>query len=109
MSCHAVGKVAASKPFVFAGTVFKTDGTPQTNAAVKLMNPGLTMEIRNMKTDANGNFYSLEPLSSLSIMDLHPVVSVGNRDLTMNVMLISGNCNSCHVAGGMGRKRIEMD
>ena len=112
MSCHAAGQSAASKTFSFAGTIYKADGvTFQPNAVVKLMNANFSMEIRNMKTDANGNFYSLEPLSSVAITDLHPVVSVDNREISMgNNMLISGSCNLCHTpANPLGKNRLRID
>ncbi len=55
MSCHSVGG-AGSPAFSVAGTVFRSNGTVQTNATVNLYIQNTNTLTASLQTDDSGNF-----------------------------------------------------
>lgn len=59
MACHKTGGLAPSTAiFTAAGTVYRSDGSAQSNARVKLYAHGTSNLQADLSTDALGNFYT---------------------------------------------------
>jgi hypothetical protein len=99
MSCHGKnGEAKSNGWFVVAGTVFQADKqTPNPNAIVTLYSQahGVGNVVHTIQADANGNFYTTEPIDFGA--GLYPVVqSSGGAVQYMNNLIRVGSCNGCH-------------
>ncbi len=103
--CHN-GDNANIKTFSVAGTVYKSDGTIQTNATVSLYVPNSNFLLASITTDNSGNFFTEEAVSGLAQgVSVEVEGDIGIRAMTMNPTV--GSCNSCH--NGTDRARIIAD
>ncbi len=98
MNCHYQG----NNPYVYqvAGTVYQLDNltTPYPNATIYFYTgPNGTGTLAgSMEVDANGNFYTTEPVDfSLGV---YPAVvgSQGEPAIYMSNFITLGECNTCH-------------
>ena len=98
LSCHAKGSAQANRHFMFAGTIYKANGTPLEGAEIRLRDPDTEM-LWGACSDVHGNF-SLSPAQ-----DIPANVAVGARNATgarqHATVIANGNCNAsgCHGPG----------
>lgn len=102
MDCHVVGGSAETAAiFSAAGTAFKSDGSVQTDATIKLYIHGTNTLAASIATDDSGNFYTSTPVDGLFTgngavtgVDVEAAGPGGSRN--MPGLVTNGNCNSCH-------------
>ncbi len=98
--CHAAG--GAGDRFYASGTVYRSGSTPLVDASVRLYIHNTNTLVAEMPTDANGNFYSLDPVDGLFVgMGLVSGTDVeirgpGGALTNMPGLVTEGSCNSCH-------------
>jgi hypothetical protein len=107
LSCHRSGGAASSRIFTVAGTVYKNDGSAQTNASVVLYPDGSNTAQATISTDGAGNFYTAQAVASLVpaagqqfALGARVVVRVGSNSRSMPGVITNGSCNQCHSPGG---------
>lgn len=107
--CHSVGDAGGSE-FYVGGTVYRSNGSPQTNATIRLYVHNTNTLVKTLQTDGSGNFYTTDVISELHIPGGPAVVGVdavlegpsgGMR--TMPGVVSDAHCNVCHIAGVNGR------
>lgn len=92
--CHN-GDNANIKVFSVAGTVYKSDGTIQTNATVSLFVPNSNFLLASIDTDDSGNFFTTDTVSGLSQgVSVEVEGEIGIRSMNLNPTV--GSCNGCH-------------
>lgn len=88
--------------FTVAGTVYEADGSPSPDATVELWTKGAGMGelIVAVEADANGNFFTTEPIDFFAGA-AYPFVRAadGVRTTQMPFPTKSGACNICHAGG----------
>jgi mono/diheme cytochrome c family protein len=110
LSCHRTGGSGAAKGvFTVAGTIYRSDGTAQTNATVNvyLDNPR-TLQAA-LPTDGLGNFFTTQAVSALVpapgmqfAVGARTEVSTSAGVRSMPGIITNGSCNACHGAAGAG-------
>ena len=91
-----------------AGTVYKSDGSVQTNATVNLYIKDTNTLVASLDTDDSGNFYTTEYVDGLfyaggPFVSGVDVVVQGTTGLrTMPGSITTGACSACH-GNGQGR------
>jgi hypothetical protein len=118
MTCHRSGGTGAAKGiFTVAGTVYRNDGSAQTNATVVLVPTGSNTAQATLSTDGLGNFFTTQTVASLvpaagQQFALGANVTVrpsGGSPRTMPGVITNGSCNSCHSpGGGVGRVTAQL-
>ena len=117
MNCHKSSGTAATKIFTVAGTVYRNDGSAQTNATVVLTPSGSNTAQATLTTDGAGNFYTMQAVASLvpaqgQQFALGANVTVrpsGGTARAMPGVITNGSCNSCHSQnGGVARVTAQM-
>ncbi len=115
MSCHiAGGAAAANGVFTVSGTVYKSNGTAQTNATVRLYAVNTNSVIVSMATDGSGNFYTSQAISQLKVAGGPATVDGANAVVvganggvhTMPGVVTNGACSGCHGAPNGNRKIV---
>jgi mono/diheme cytochrome c family protein len=118
MTCHSSGGSGAAKGiFTVAGTVYRNDGSAQTNATVILVPSGSNTVQATLTTDGLGNFFTTQSVAALvpasgqqfaqgANVTVRPT---GGSSRTMPGVITNGSCNSCHsTAGGVGRVTAQL-
>lgn len=112
-TCHTSGGSAEAEGIFYAsGTVYTSNGAPQTNATVRLYVHNTNTIAALIETDDSGNFYHLDPIQGLSTGDGQLVegvdveVDTPNGTRSMPGLVTNGGCNGCHHTGNGGNGRI---
>jgi hypothetical protein len=108
MNCHRTNGTAASRTFTVAGTVYRNDGSAQTNATVVLTPSGSNTAQATLTTDGSGNFYTMQAVASLvpaagqqyALGANVTVRPTGGTARSMPGVITNGSCNSCHSPNG---------
>jgi Regulator of chromosome condensation (RCC1) repeat len=118
MTCHRSGGTGAAKGiFTVAGTVYRNDGSAQTNATVILVPSGSNTIQATLTTDGLGNFFTTQTVAALvpaagQQFALGANVTVrpaGGTSRTMPGVITNGSCNSCHSSsGGVARVTAQL-
>lgn len=103
MACHGPNGLGPGR-FTVAGTAFTNERLPNPNATLRLStkaNGGGTV-VLTLEADANGNFYTTEPVPLPDTL-LFPKVesAVSEASNYMPFSTASGACNMCHVGGNL--------
>jgi hypothetical protein len=105
-----VGIGGGGPEFYVGGTVYKSNGTAQTNATVRLFVKDTNTVLATLQTDNSGNFYTTEVIDGLHIPGGPFVDGVnvqlegpGGSIMTMPGVVSDAHCNVCHVSGVNGR------
>jgi hypothetical protein len=110
LSCHKVGGEAeAVAVFAAAGSIYQSNGAPQTNAFIHLYVPGTNTVAASLETDASGNFYTSDVIAGLPSgagVDAE-VEGAGGKKINMTSTVKNGGCNTCH--NGKVTSKIAMD
>lgn len=92
--CHN-GDNENIKVFGVAGTVYKSDGTIQTEATVNLYAPNSNFLLASIETDNSGNFFTTDQISGISQgVSVEVEGEIGIRTMPQNPSV--GSCNNCH-------------
>ena len=98
MTCHAAGLNAYRLPWTVAGTVYADPdaGADTGIAGAEVLLTDNDGKQITMVTNAAGNFYTSEPLSTGPYRDVQ--IQRGSKRLRMNltVQAAVGDCNLCH-------------
>jgi hypothetical protein len=96
LSCHSLNG-NANPIFTLAGTLYKADGSPQTNGKINFYPHTSNMLTGCIVTNNLGNFYTSQSLGNLTntSTDVGTESAAGGLSF-MNSALTSGSCNACH-------------
>ncbi len=105
LNCHKTGGIAAGNAtFYAAGTVYKSNGSVQAGATVRLYVRDTNTIVVSMKTDDSGNFYTEQPIEGLMTTGLNTEVEgPGGLRRTMPGVVSNGGCSVCHGNRGVGK------
>jgi hypothetical protein len=101
MQCHQA-RGGGRGIYTLAGSIFKMDGTPASNAKVTLYADGAkTQALASVDADALGNFYTTSTLPFPNQALFVKIESAdGQKSKSMPFPTLSGACNVCHTGGG---------
>jgi len=110
--CHLVGSGGGGPEFYVSGTIYRSNGTPQPDAEVRLFQTNTNTLVKTLQTDASGNFYSADVISELHIPG-GPLVSGVDVEIqgpstpiqVMSGVVSDGHCNLCHQSSDRGPLR----
>lgn len=110
LNCHKAGGAGSRKvTFTVAGTIMKSDDTPQTNATITFIEAGTNATI-TLKTDGSGNFYTQQAIAAITTTGFTPTLTTPVQgSIAMGTVATNGGCNSCHNVSGDVDMRLVRD